>query len=139
MYVMLTLYGGMALLSWILFIAAGVYMKMKKPNAAIRDADAALQVWEFSDSKSHCCPYVLIIELLLCNVTFQINPDSAKGYKSRGMANAMLGKWEDAARDLHLAAKLDFDEEIGAELKKVITNNTYPRKKESRVNTDPSS
>jgi hypothetical protein len=55
------------------------------------------------------------------------------------MANAMLGKWEDAARDLHLAAKLDFDEEIGAELKKVITNNTYPRKKESRVNTDPSS
>uniref|UniRef100_A0ACD5Y244 Uncharacterized protein n=1 Tax=Avena sativa TaxID=4498 RepID=A0ACD5Y244_AVESA len=73
---------------------AGVFMKMKKPNAAIRDADAALQ----------------------------INPDSAKGYKSRGMAKAMLGKWEDAAHDLHLAAKLDFDEEIGAELKKVEPN-----------------
>lgn len=73
---------------------AGVFMKMKKPNAAIRDADAALQ----------------------------INPDSAKGYKSRGMAKAMLGKWEDAAHDLHLAAKLDFDEEIGLELKKVEPN-----------------
>lgn len=73
---------------------AGVFMKMKKPNAAIRDADAALQ----------------------------INPDSAKGYKSRGMAKAMLGKWEDAAHDLHLAAKLDFDEEICSELKKVEPN-----------------
>ncbi|KAL7261500.1 hypothetical protein ACSBR1_000025 [Camellia fascicularis] len=42
---------------------ASVYIKMKKPNAAIRDANAALE----------------------------INPDSAKGYKSRGMAWAMLG------------------------------------------------
>lgn len=50
----------------------------------------------------------------------QINPDSAKGYKSRGMAKAMLGKWEEAAQDLRMAAKLDYDEEIGAELKKVI-------------------
>ncbi|KAM0902618.1 hypothetical protein ACQ4PT_019192 [Festuca glaucescens] len=73
---------------------AGVFIKMKKPNAATRDADAALQ----------------------------INPDSAKGYKSRGMAKAMLGKWEDAAHDLHVAAKLDFDEEISAELKKVEPN-----------------
>lgn len=73
---------------------AGVFVKMKKPNAAILDAEAALQ----------------------------INPDSAKGYKSRGMAKAMLGKWEDAAHDLHLAAKLDFDEEISSELKKVEPN-----------------
>lgn len=50
---------------------------------------------------------------------FQINPDSAKGYKSRGMARAMLGQWEDAAKDLHLASKLDYDEEINAVLKKV--------------------
>ena len=49
----------------------------------------------------------------------QINPDSAKGYKSRGMARAMLGQWEEAAKDLHVASKLDYDEEISAVLKKV--------------------
>ncbi|KAM7258166.1 hypothetical protein ACFE04_013907 [Oxalis oulophora] len=71
-----------------------VFIKMKKPNAAIRDADAALQ----------------------------INPDSAKGYKSRGMARALLGQWSEAVKDLHLASKLDFDEEISAVLKKVEPN-----------------
>ncbi|KAM7249518.1 hypothetical protein ACFE04_004054 [Oxalis oulophora] len=69
-------------------------VEMKKPNAAIRDADAALQ----------------------------INPDSAKGYKSRGMARALLGQWSEAVKDLHLASKLDFDEEISAVLKKVEPN-----------------
>ncbi|KAM5572795.1 hypothetical protein ABKV19_012714 [Rosa sericea] len=73
---------------------ASVYIKMKKPNAAIRDANAALE----------------------------INPDSAKGYKSRGIAHSMLGNWEEAAKDLHLASKLDFDEEISAVLKKVEPN-----------------
>ncbi|KAF7810145.1 FAM10 family protein [Senna tora] len=73
---------------------ATVYIKMKKPNAAIRDANAALE----------------------------INPDSAKGYKSRGIARSMLGQWEEAAKDLHLASKLDYDEEINAVLKKVEPN-----------------
>ncbi|TYI53676.1 hypothetical protein E1A91_D11G021200v1 [Gossypium mustelinum] len=73
---------------------ASVYIKMKKPNAAIRDANAALE----------------------------INPDSAKGYKSRGIARAMLGQWEDAAKDLRLASKLDHDEEINGALKKVEPN-----------------
>ncbi|KAJ9535844.1 hypothetical protein OSB04_un001003 [Centaurea solstitialis] len=73
---------------------ASVYIKMKKPNAAIRDADAALQ----------------------------INPDSAKGYKSRGIARSMLGQWEEAAKDLHAASIIDFDEEISAILKKVEPN-----------------
>ncbi|XP_051123202.1 TPR repeat-containing thioredoxin TDX-like [Andrographis paniculata] len=73
---------------------ASVFVKLKKPNAAIRDADAALQ----------------------------INLDSAKGYKARGMARAMLGLWEEAATDLHMASKLDFDDEIDLMLKKVETN-----------------
>lgn len=73
---------------------AGVFVKMKKPNAAIRDADAAIK----------------------------INPDSAKGYKWRGQANALLGHWEDAAKDLHLASSLDYDEEIASVLKKVEPN-----------------
>lgn len=73
---------------------ASVFVKINKPNAAIRDADAALQ----------------------------INPDSAKGYKLRGVARAMLGLWEEAASDLHVASKLDYDEEIGLVLKKVEPN-----------------
>lgn len=50
----------------------------------------------------------------------KINPDSAKGFKVRGMAQAMLGQWEEAARDLRVASKLDYDEEIGVALKKVL-------------------
>jgi suppressor of tumorigenicity protein 13 len=73
---------------------ASVFLKVKKPNAAIRDA----------------------------NVALQFNSDSAKGYKSRGMAKAMLGQWEEAAADLHVASKLDYDEEIGTMLKKVEPN-----------------
>ncbi|XP_077236060.1 tetraticopeptide domain-containing thioredoxin [Tasmannia lanceolata] len=73
---------------------ASVFVKMNKPNAAIRDADAAIQ----------------------------INPDSAKGYKARGMARALMGQWEEAANDLHIASKLDYDEEIGSVLKKVEPN-----------------
>ncbi|KAE9607464.1 putative hsp70-interacting protein [Lupinus albus] len=73
---------------------ASVFLKLKKPNAAIRDADYALK----------------------------INPDSAKGFKMRGMARAMLGLWEEAAIDLHVASKIDYDEEIGLALKKVEPN-----------------
>ncbi|KAJ9546135.1 hypothetical protein OSB04_025842 [Centaurea solstitialis] len=81
--------------SAILYAArASVFVKLRKPNAAIRDADAALQ----------------------------INSDSAKGYKMRGMAKAMLGLWEEAARDLRLASTLDHDEEIGSVLKKIDPN-----------------
>ncbi|KAJ6977003.1 hypothetical protein NC653_029014 [Populus alba x Populus x berolinensis] len=71
---------------------ASVFVKLKKPHAAICDADAALA----------------------------INPNSAKGYKVRGMARAMLGQWEQAASDLQMASKLDYDDEIGSVLKKVI-------------------
>ncbi|WMV22078.1 hypothetical protein MTR67_015463 [Solanum verrucosum] len=73
---------------------ANVFIKLKKPNAAIRDADAALKV----------------------------NPDSAKGYKVRGMARAMLGLWKEAASDLRVASMIDFDEEIAEILKKVEPN-----------------
>ncbi|KAF2317557.1 hypothetical protein GH714_024509 [Hevea brasiliensis] len=83
-----------AALSFTLSLLASVFVKLKKPNAAIRDANAALE----------------------------INPDSAKGYKVRGIARAMLGQWEEAASDLHVASKLDYDEEIALVLKKVEPN-----------------
>lgn len=56
---------------------------------------------------------------IISNEYIQINPDSAKGYKSRGIAKSMLGQWEEAAKDLHVASNIDFDEEISAILKKV--------------------
>ena len=42
----------------------------------------------------------------------------------RGMARAMLGLWEEAARDLGVASTLDHDEEIGSVLKKVLLSHT---------------
>uniref|UniRef100_A0A2K5R233 STI1 domain-containing protein n=1 Tax=Cebus imitator TaxID=2715852 RepID=A0A2K5R233_CEBIM len=62
---------------------ARVFVKLQKPNAAIRDCDRAIE----------------------------INPDSAQPYKGRGKAHRLLGHWEEAAHDLALACKLDYDEE----------------------------
>ncbi|KAJ0232875.1 hypothetical protein HA466_0287720 [Hirschfeldia incana] len=70
---------------------ACVYIKLMNPKAAFRDAVNALE----------------------------INPDSAKGYKARGMARAMLGEWAEAAKDLHLASMIDYDEEISDVLKEI--------------------
>ncbi|KAK9198466.1 hypothetical protein WN944_013650 [Citrus x changshan-huyou] len=100
---------------------ASVYIKMKKPNAAIRDATAALE---------YACFYIIALPWIFVIYDFvglsfpmsTINPDSAKGYKTRGMAHAMLGHWEEAVHDLHVASKIDFDEEIAAVLKKVEPN-----------------
>lgn len=70
---------------------ASVYIKMQKPNAAIRDCDRAIK----------------------------INPDSAQPYKWRGKAHRLLGHWEEAAKDLATACKLDYDEDASALLKEV--------------------
>ncbi|XP_072444623.1 hsc70-interacting protein [Chiloscyllium punctatum] len=70
---------------------ASVYVKMQKPNAAIRDCDKAIS----------------------------INPDSAQPYKWRGKAHRLLGHWEEAARDLATACKLDYDDDASAMLKEV--------------------
>ncbi|KAM0900462.1 hypothetical protein ACQ4PT_020642 [Festuca glaucescens] len=39
----------------------------------------------------------------------EINPDSAEGYKTRGMANVLFRVWEEAARDLHAASSIECD------------------------------
>ncbi|XP_018523179.1 hsc70-interacting protein [Lates calcarifer] len=70
---------------------ASVFIQMEKPNAAIRDCDRAIS----------------------------INPDSAQPYKWRGKAHRLLGHWEEAARDLATACKLDYDEDASAMLKEV--------------------
>uniref|UniRef100_A0A2K5IGU3 STI1 domain-containing protein n=1 Tax=Colobus angolensis palliatus TaxID=336983 RepID=A0A2K5IGU3_COLAP len=69
---------------------ASVFVKLQKPNAAIRDCDRAVE----------------------------INPDSAQPCKWRGKAHSLLGHWE-AAHDLALVCKLDYDEDASATLKEV--------------------
>uniref|UniRef100_A0A8C5XQS2 STI1 domain-containing protein n=1 Tax=Microcebus murinus TaxID=30608 RepID=A0A8C5XQS2_MICMU len=65
--------------------------RASKPNAGIRDCDRAIE----------------------------INPDSAQPYKWRGKAHRLLGHWEEAAHNLALACKLDYDEDVSAMLKEV--------------------
>ncbi|XP_061567296.1 hsc70-interacting protein [Cololabis saira] len=91
---------------------ASVFIKMQKPNAAIRDCDRAIS----------------------------INPDSAQPYKWRGKAHRLLGHWEEATRDLATACKLDYDEDASAMLKEVQPKankisehrRKYERKREER-------
>ncbi|CAL8289489.1 unnamed protein product [Boreogadus saida] len=91
---------------------ASVFVQMNKPNAAKRDCDRAIT----------------------------INPDSAQPYKWRGKANKLLGNWEEAAKDLATACKLDYDEDASALLKEVQPKATriiehrrkYERKREEK-------
>ncbi|CAG9797000.1 unnamed protein product [Chironomus riparius] len=73
---------------------AQAFIKLCKPNAAIRDCDRALH----------------------------LNPDNAAAYKFRGRANRLLGNWEAAAKDLRQACKLDYDDETDDWLKEVTPN-----------------
>lgn len=72
---------------------AEVLIKLRRPNAAIRDCDAALKM----------------------------NPDSAKAMKIRGAACRYLGRWNDANRDLSAGLNADFDETYGEIHKKVLS------------------
>jgi len=62
---------------------AALLLKMKRPNAAIRD----------------------------CNRALQMNPDSAKALKVRGKAYRYIGEYEKAKKDLQAGNKIDFDDE----------------------------
>ncbi|MRA75909.1 tetratricopeptide repeat protein, partial [Bacillus thuringiensis] len=78
------------------------------PNAAIRDCDQAIK----------------------------INPDSAQSYKWRGKAYRLLGQWEEAAADLAMACKLDYDDMANEMLKEVLPKakkiQEHKRKRERR-------
>lgn len=71
-----------------------VFLQLNKPNACIRD----------------------------CNRALELNPDSAAAHKFRGRAYHLLGKFEEAATDLRLACKFDFDEQADAWLREVTPN-----------------
>lgn len=70
---------------------AGVFIKLQKPNAAIRDCDKAIE----------------------------LNPDSAQPYKWRGKAHRLLGHWEEAFRDLSKSCQLDYDDDANQALHEV--------------------
>lgn len=81
--------------SALLFAKRGqCFLKLNKPNACIRDCSRALE----------------------------INPDNAAAYKFRGRAHRLLGQWEEAARDLRNACKIDFDEQADEWLREVTPN-----------------
>eukprot|EP00756_Hemistasia_phaeocysticola_P019102 Hpha_TRINITY_DN15638_c5_g8::TRINITY_DN15638_c5_g8_i1::g.98341::m.98341/K09560/ST13; suppressor of tumorigenicity protein 13 len=61
---------------------AEVHLRMRRPQAAVRDCDHALRV----------------------------NPDSAGAHKARGRAYRMLKNWELSAHHLRLATQLVYDE-----------------------------
>lgn len=71
-----------------------IFLLLNKPNACIRDCDRALE----------------------------LNPDSAAAHKFRGRAYHLLGKFEEAANDLRLACKFDFDEQADEWLRETTPN-----------------
>ncbi|EZA59068.1 hypothetical protein DMN91_008160 [Ooceraea biroi] len=71
-----------------------IFLLLNKPNACIRDCDRALE----------------------------LNPDSAAAHKFRGRACHLLGKFEEAANDLRLACKFDFDEQADEWLRETTPN-----------------
>lgn len=79
---------------------AECYLKLKQPNAAIRDADKALE----------------------------LNVDSAAAFKARGKAHRLLGNWEQAAVDLGQGQRIDFDEDCAMVLN-VVTEKAAVVKK----------
>ena len=69
-------------------------LKLSKPNACIRD----------------------------CNRAIEINPDNAAAHKYRGRAHRLLGNFLEAAKDLRLACKIDFDDQADEWLREVTPN-----------------
>ncbi|XP_005304481.2 putative protein FAM10A4 [Chrysemys picta bellii] len=92
---------------------ASAFVKLQKPNAAIRDCDRACE----------------------------LNPNSAESYKWRGQAHMLLGHWEEAAQDFTLACQLDYNEDTNAMLKnaqpradKIVNHRQmYERKRELKA------
>jgi suppressor of tumorigenicity protein 13 len=70
---------------------ANSFLKLKRPRAAIKDCDRALE----------------------------LNPDSAPSYKFRGLAYKLLGDWEKSFADLTVSNRIDFSEDTYAAMKEV--------------------
>eukprot|EP01123_Difflugia_compressa_P001833 TRINITY_DN1230_c0_g4_i3.p1 TRINITY_DN1230_c0_g4~~TRINITY_DN1230_c0_g4_i3.p1 ORF type:complete len:390 (-),score=116.59 TRINITY_DN1230_c0_g4_i3:190-1359(-) len=67
------------------------FLELKRPNAAIKD----------------------------CNRALELNPDSGKALKTRGKARRLLGKYGEAFYDLQQGNLLDWDESTDAVIKEI--------------------
>merc|ERR1719436_1348638 len=74
---------------------AELLLKLRRPQAAIADATAALAV----------------------------NPDSAKAFKVRGKARRFVGDYEKAKADLDQAQRIDYDDSV-ADIHEYVTKRT---------------
>jgi suppressor of tumorigenicity protein 13 len=91
---------------------ASCFLKLKRPNAAIKD----------------------------CNRAIEINPDQAQAYKWRGLSYKLLGNWESAFTDLTTSNRIDFSEDTFEAMKEVEAKahrlqehrRKYERKREER-------
>lgn len=73
-----------------------------------------------------------------CGYALQINPNSAKAFRTRGKAYRALGKWEDAYNDFLLAQQIDFDED-SVDIQKFLTEkcrHIFEKRKEDRLKDD---
>jgi len=83
---------------------AQALLELKKPVAAIKD----------------------------CDIAINKNPDSAKAYKVRGRAHRSLGNYEQALKDIQMGQKLDWDESSNKfehEVKEFVDKIVAQRKK----------
>lgn len=80
-------------------------LRMKRPLSAIGDGSSAIR----------------------------INPDSAQGYRVRGSAYAMLGRWVEAADDLHVAQKIDYDHDVFESLRGIEKKVAVIKAREARA------
>ena len=113
---------------------AECYLKLKQPNAAIRDADAALALNADSAkaykavrvrrSRALCVrrgPCLVRCGPLTCALRARMH--------QRGTAHRLLGSWEAAAKDLGTAQNIDFDDAVAAPLKLVVEKAGIVRKR----------
>merc|ERR1719462_311618 len=72
-----------------------------------------------------------------CSRAIELNPDNAAAYKWRGRAFRLLGKFQEAAKDLAPSCRIDYDETADEWLKEVQPNSKklaeHQRKKERKA------
>jgi len=93
---------------------AQALLELKKPVAAIKD----------------------------CDIAINKNPDSAKAYKVRGRAHRSLGNYEQALKDIQMGQKLDWDEssnkfehEVKEFVDKIVAQRKKREQKEKKISS----
>lgn len=67
-----------------------------------------------------------------CSLALKLNPDSAKALRVRGKARKILGKYEEALKDLSTSQQIDFDESVVQDLKELSELHVEKEKEEAQ-------